>query len=301
MRKEFEMDKILKVIKNRWFLLGVSFLSFIYVILLFNVVANTFTCYLEVANFSAMMVLYVFVNFIFGVIMFFTRKQIPTIITALIIPLLTFALMIVGFGKWYLIIPPLVVSAVIFLSCGVAEACKTVMGTLLLIMFVVGALAYNIMCDYLNINIYYVATELFTSQDQDIDFSARNTDYMVTSDGRYRLVRYEEPKEDDNVTVSYYIEEAFKDKEYPYAVCRRVFGCKRVLVTAYQRDVSPKWINDTTLSIDGMTINVVEYLAKEEKDDGDADGTGTAQTAVGPKETTAADITSAPDGTEVTE
>lgn len=290
------MDKILKVIKNRWFLLGVSFLSFIYVIVLFNIVVNTFTCYLEVTNFSAMMVLYVFVNFIFGVIMFFTRKQIPTIITALLIPILTFVLMIVGFGQWYLIIPPFVVSAVIFLSCGVGEACKTVMGTLLLIMFVVGALVYNIMCDYLNINAYYAATELFTDQDQDIDFSTRNTDYMVTSDGRYRLVRYEEPKEDDNVTVSYYVEEAFKDKEYPFAVCRRVFGCKRVLVTVYQRDVSPKWINDTMLSIDGMKIDVVEYLAKKQEPDEGEQGTGTAQTTVPPKETSA-ESTSAPEET----
>lgn len=293
------MDKILKVIKNRWFLLGVSFLSFIYVILLFNIVVNTFACYLEVTNFSAMMVLYVFVNFIFGVIMFFTRKQIPTIISALIIPILTFVLMIVGFGKWYLILPPLVVSAVTFLSCGVAEACKTVMGTLLLILFVVGALSYNIMCEYLNINVYYVTTELFTSQEQDIDFSARNTDYMVTSDGRYRLVRYEEPKGDDKVTVSYYVEEAFRDKEYPYVVCRRVFGCKRVLTTAYRRDVSPKWLDDTTLSIDGMTIDVVEYLAQNDKSD--EEGTGTAETTVPPEETTAPSATSVPEETAASE
>lgn len=293
------MDKILKVIKNRWFLLGVSFLSFIYVILLFNIVVNTFACYLEVTNFSAMMVLYVFVNFIFGVIMFFTRKQIPTIISALIIPILTFVLMIVGFGKWYLILPPLVVSAVTFLSCGVAEACKTVMGTLLLILFVVGALSYNIMCEYLNINVYYVTTELFTSQEQDIDFSARNTDYMVTSDGRYRLVRYEEPKGDDKVTVSYYVEEAFRDKEYPYVVCRRVFGCKRVLTTAYRRDVSPKWLDDTTLSIDGMTIDVVEYLAQNDKSD--EEGTGTAETTVPPEETTAPSDTSVPEETAASE
>lgn len=294
------MDKILKVIKNRWFLLGVSFLSFIYVILLFNIVVNTFTCYLEVTNFSAMMVLYVFVNFIFGVIMFFTRKQIPTIITALIIPILTFALMIVGFGQWYLIIPPLVVSAVIFLSCGVGESCKTVMGTLLLIMFVVGALAYNIMCEYLNINVYYAATELFTNQDQDIDFSARNTNYMVTSDGRYRLVRYEEPKNDGMVTVSYYVEEAFRDKEYPFAVCRRVFGCKRVLVTVYQRDVSPKWINDKTLSIDGMTIDVEEYLARKKRTEEGDEGTDTAETSAPPKETSS-DITSAFEETAASE
>ena len=295
------MDKILKIIKNRWFLFGVSLLSFIYVLILFNIVVNTFACYLEINNFSAMMVLYVFVNFIFGVIMFFTRKQIPTIITALIIPILTFVLMIVGFGQWYLIIPPLAVSAVIFLSSGIGEACKTVMGTLLLIMFVVGALAYNVMCEYLNINVYYAATELFTDQDQDIDFSARSTDYMVTSDGRYRLVRYEEPKGDDKVTVSYYVEEAFRDKEYPFAVCRRVFGCKRVLVTVYPREVSPRWINNKTLSIDGMTIDVEEYLAQKKESKGEAEETSRAETTKPPKETSAPEETTATEETEAAE
>ncbi len=270
------MDKVLKILKNRWFLLGVSFLSFIYVVLLGKIVVNTFSCYLEISNFSAMMVLYIFINFIFGTLMFFTRKQIPTIIAALIIPIESFFLMIVGFGQWYLIIPPVIVSAVIFLSCGVGEACKTVMGTLLLIMFVVGALVYNIMTSYFGINVYYVATNLFTNQDQDIDFSTRSKDYLVSSDGSYRLVRYIDKKNDGEV-ISYYVEEAFKDEEYPFVVYRKVFGCKRVLVTAYKRDVSPKWISDTKLSIDGMTIDVVELLKKKEPEN-DTDTT-TAQTS----------------------
>lgn len=290
------MDKILKVLKNRWFLLGVSFLSFIYIIMMFNVIDNVFTCYLEVENFSAMMVLYVFLNFIFGAIMFFTRKQIPTIITALVIPFLTFVLMIVGFGQWHFIIPPLIVSAVIFLSCGVGESCKTVMGTLLLIMFVVGGLAYNIMCEYLDINLFYVTTEEFTSQGQDLDFSARSKDYLETSDGKYRLVHYVEQKGDNNV-VSYYVEEAFKDKEYPFVICRKVFGCKRVLVSVYERDINPRWVNNTTLSIDGKTVNVVELLAQKKKPEDDEEaaetGTGTGTAATTPKEAVTAETDAA--------
>lgn len=253
------MEKLLKFLKNKWFLLGISFLSFIYVFILGNIAIRTFDSYLEIENFSAMMVTYVFVNFIFGVLMFFTRKQIPTIISALIIPVESLILMIVGFGQWYIIIPPVIVSAVIFLSCGVGESCKTVMGTLLLIMFVAGGLAYSVMSSYFGISLRFVATDMFTDQDQDIDFSTRNVNYLVTQDGKYRLVHYEEHKE-EHVVTSYYVEEAFKDNEYPFAVFRRTFGCRRVLVTAYERDVNPHWIGNDKLSIDGKVLTIEEIF-----------------------------------------
>lgn len=285
------MEKLLKFLKNKWFLLGISFLSFIYVVILGKIVLRTFDSYLEVENFSAMMVLYVFVNFIFGVLMFFTRKQIPTVICALIIPVETLVLMIVGFGQWHIIIPPLIVSAIIFLSCGVGESCKTVMGTLLLIMFVAGGLAYNVMSSYFGISVRYVATELFTDENQDIDFSTRSMNYLVTEDGRYRLVYYVEQKEEHTVT-SYYVEEAFKDTEYPFAVFRRTFGCHSVLVTAYERDVNPRWLDNHRLRIDGETLDMEELFAPKSDE---------AEETTTPEKTTKPSRTTAPETSDITE
>lgn len=253
------MEKLLKFLKNKWFLLGISFLSFIYPVILGQLVIRTFDSYLETENFSAMMIFYVFINFLFGLLMFFTRKQIPTIICALIIPLESFALLLVGFGQWYIIIPPVVVSAIIFLSCGIAEACKTVMGTLLLIMFVAGTLAYSIMSSYFGISIRFVATDVFTDQDQDLDYSTRSLDYLLSEDGKYRLVRYVEYLDED-VKTSYYVEEAFKDTEYPFVIFRRTFGSRRILVTAYERDVNPHWRDNETLIIDGETFKMEEVF-----------------------------------------
>lgn len=279
------MEKLLKFLKNKWFLLGISFLSFIYVYILGKIVIRTFDSYLEVENFNAMMVLYVFVHFIFGVLMFFTRKQIPTVISALIIPVEALLLMIVGFGQWHIIIPPVVLGAVIFLSCGVGEACKTVMGTLLLIMFVAGGLAYSVMSTYFGISLRFVATDLLPGESQDIDFSARSRNYLLTEDGRYRLVYYEEKKEERTVT-SYYVEEAFKDEEFPYAVFRRTLGCRSVLVTAYERDVNPKWIGNDKLSIDGIILLMEEVFAPPTDDEGEETTTTAAETSK-PSRTTA--------------
>lgn len=262
------MDKVLKFLKNRWFLLGISFLSFIYVYFLGKIALLTFTCYLEISNFASMMVLYIFVNFIFGVLMFFTRKQIPTILSALIVPLETLCIMVVGFGEWYLVIPPLVVSAFVFLSCGAAESFKTVGGTLLLLMFIVGALVYSVFLNF-GISLNYVITERafdYTSKpydysQRDFDYSKRKLNYLENSTGEYRVVLYVTEGDKNDVT-SYYVEEAFKDEEFPFVTFRRVFGCKRILTVAYANaNVTPKWVSEDTLTLDGLTFKMEELFA----------------------------------------
>ncbi len=267
------MDKLIKIFKNKWLRLGVSFISFIYVIVLGKIVVNTFVSYLEISNFSSFLIFYIFINFLFGVVMFYTRKQIPTMITAIIIPLEAFALMIVGFGQWFLIIPPVVVCAIIFLASGLAESCKTVMGTLLLVMFVVGGLAYSVMVSVFNITVSYAANQLVYNQDQDLDYATRQTDYLMTEDGRYRLVVYTEQR-NNGVLTRYFVEKAFQDKSYPFIECRRVFGCKEVLADMHQRTVNPRWIDNENLYIDGVKINMEELFAPK-KDDEETEGSET--------------------------
>lgn len=258
------MDKFLKFIKNRWFLFGISFLSLIYVYFLGKVTLLTFTSYPEVENMTTLMIMYVFVNFLFAVLMFFTRKQVPTIITALIIPLESFLLMIVGFGQWHIILPPVAVSAVIFLACGVGESYKTVVGTLFLMMFVVGGLVYSVFLNF-GISVNYVLVDQIYEEDQEFDFSQRSRDYLTTSDGRYRLVYYTDTGDNGTVTT-YYVEEAFKDEELPFVTYRRVFGCRRVLAVAYENaDPAPRWLSDDTLYIDGKTVNMEELFAPPKK------------------------------------
>lgn len=254
------MDKFLKFIKNKWFLLGISFLSLLYVLFLAKMVQLTFTSYLEADNMTTLMIMYVFINFLFAVLMFFTRKQVPTILTAAVIPLETFVLMIVGFGQWHIIIPPLAVSAFIFLACGVAESFKTVAGTLLLMMFVVGGLVYSVFLNF-GISLRYVLVDQIYEEDQELDYSFRDSDYLTTEDGRYRLVTYTKEKDGRSVT-EYYVEEAYKDEEYPFGTFRRSFGCRKVLAVAYENaNPAPRWISNEKLYIDGKTVEMEELFA----------------------------------------
>lgn len=270
------MEKVLKFLKNRWFLLGISFLSFIYVWFVANIVRVTFTCYLEVENFVSMMSLYLLINFLFAVLMFFTRKQIPTIICGIIIPLEAFALLITAFGQWYIIIPPMVVGMFVFLFSGVGESCKTVLGTLFLLMFVVGGLVYNVFLNF-GITLFYVVTDL-EDNGVEIDMSERSNDYLVSRGGTYRLVKYIDEDGDRSVT-SYYVELASEDEEYPFVYCYRVYGCRHVLSTLYNRDIDPRWLSDTTLYIDGREREMEELFSDKGESFGeDGDSYGTAST-----------------------
>ena len=160
------MDKFLRFIKNKWFLLGISFLSLLYTVFLAKMVQLTFTS--------------------------------------------------------CLIITPVVVSAFIFLACGVGEAFKTVAGTLFLMMFVVGGLVYSVFVNF-DISLRYVLVDQIYGEDQELEHAVRNTDYLTSGDGRYRLVTYTKDRDGKPVT-EYYVEEAFRDEEYPFGIFRRSFG-----------------------------------------------------------------------------
>ncbi|MBD5104228.1 MAG: hypothetical protein HDT47_05125 [Ruminococcaceae bacterium] len=286
------MDKFLKFIKNRWFLLGISFLSLIYVYFLGKVALLTFTSYPEIENITTLMIMYVFINFLFAVLMFFTRRQVPTIITAAIIPFEAFLLMIVGFGQWHVIIPPVAVSAFIFLACGVGESFKTVVGTLYLMMFIVGGLVYNVFLNF-GISVSYVLVDQIYGEDQELDYSQRSHDYLTTSDGKYRLVHYDDLSDNGTVT-SYYAEEAFKDEEYPFITYRRVFGCRKVLAIAYENaNPAPRWVSDSILYIDGKTVDMEELFASPADDEEEPEETTTKAppTRITITEASAPDIT----------
>lgn len=270
------MDKVLKFIKNKWFLLGISFLSLLYIVFLGKMVQLVFTGYLEAKNMTTLMIFYVFINFLFAVLMFFTRKQVPTIMTAVIIPLETFALLIVGFGQWHVVIPPLAVSVVIFLACGAAESFKTVAGTLFLMMFVVGGLVYSVFLNF-GISLRYVLVDQIYEEDQELDYSFRDSDYLLSGDGRYRLVTYTKEKDGKTVT-EYYIEEAYKDEEYPFCTFRRSFGCRKVLAVAYENaNPAPRWTSDNTLYIDGKTVDMEKLFAPPEENTEETEETTTTK------------------------
>jgi len=219
-----------------------------------------FGFYLEYENPTSLFVLYVFVNIAALGLMIYTRKQVITMINCMLLPPIVFVIVIFGFGNWYLIIPPLVVMAAMFFINTANETLKTVLGTMYLLLYVIGVVAY-------------IAFNLFMGNitATGVDLSLRDVDYEVLSkSGEYRVVRYVD-KPGERRTAAYYVEETDGDIEIPFGVAKKVFGCKHVHTSSYtsKSDNPVSW---TSVKVNGKKSEVLNvegslrenpYLVKE--------------------------------------
>ena len=251
------MNKIFDILRNRWVKFGVSFLTPGFPVFLVFVDWLAFAYYLEPTNPVPLFLLYVLVNFVFGGIMFYTRKQVITRIVACITPLAAFLLLFLAFGQWYLIVPPVAICLFTFLAAGTNETFKTILGTIYLLMFVVGTLVYLTMLHF-NLTISSLLSI------SDCDLTKRSSEYDYSKNGSYRLVQYVDDDSNERRTASFYVERTKDDIELPYLNCRRHFGSQKVLVTMDRESVSYNWISDTELYIDGRVKDLDEIFAQAE-------------------------------------
>lgn len=279
------MDKFLEIVRNKWFRFGLAFLTIIYMWFIGYVAWLAFAYCLTPTNNASLFALYFMINFIFGALMYFTRKTIVTRILCVLIPFECVALMLTAFGNWLIIIPPVVISMLCFFLAANPENLKIIMGTMYLILFVVGALAYGAFLKF-DISLFYVITgEEITPQTRDED------SYLLSTDGTYRLVSYTR-KTEAQTSTSYYIELAGEDSHLWFLDCYRVYGCKKILATINDREVNPTWISDTKLRIDGKVRDVEELFAQEEEEPEEstsAAGSDDADTTEKTSQTTAED------------
>ena len=240
------MDKLVAFFKNVWFRRSIAVVCWGYTALLCWVAWLTFGYCFEYENATSLFVLYLFVNIAALGLMILTRKQVITMVNCMILPPIVFLILIFGFGNWYLIFPPLAVVAAMFFINASNETLKTVLGTLYLLMYVIGVAAY------VAISLFIGGISFISDSSSSLDLSLRDYDYEVlSSSGEYRVVRYvDEPGE--RRTASYYVEYTGDDVELPFAVCKKVFGCKHVHTASYSGK------SDDPISWEMATVNGVE-------------------------------------------
>lgn len=76
------------------------------------------------------------------VTMLYTRKQLLTIVTSLVMLPALLPAVLLYFGEWHVLIPMLVVALVIFFFSGLGETAKTVYGTIFVLLYLLGSLVY---------------------------------------------------------------------------------------------------------------------------------------------------------------
>lgn len=217
------MDKLVAFFKNVWLRRGVALLCWGYTAMLVWFAWLNFAYHFEFENPTSLFVLYLFINIAALGLMIYTRKQVITMINCMVLPPIVFVSVILGFGNWYMLIPPLVVVIAMFFICAANETLKTVLGTMYLLMYVIGVVAYVV----INLLMGRIS---FT----DVDLSLRDASYeKLSPDGEYRIVRYIDEPTKERRTASYYIEYTGDDVEIPFGICKKVLGCQRVLTTKF--------------------------------------------------------------------
>ena len=252
------MDKILDILRNKWIKRAVSLLSLGLPLFVAYIDWLAFAYYLEPVNNVPLFLLYILVNFVFAGIMFYTRQQFITKLVVCVTPILAFVLLIIAFGQWYLIVPPIVTCLFTFLAAGLNETFKTILGTVYLLMFVVGTLVYLTM-------LHFNLTVRTFLQISECDITKRSENYSYSPDGSYRIVMYVDDAGNERSLTTYYIEKTEDDIKLPYLNCYKHLYSQKVLVTMDQSSVVYKWLNNNELYIDGRAKNIKELFAQAEE------------------------------------
>lgn len=291
------MDKVINFFKNKWCKRFFALFSPAFPLFIGYVDWLAFAYSLEPLNPIALFLLYVLVNFLFGGLMFYTRNQIVTRFSLCISPLLIFLMMIIDFGNWYMLVPPLVICAFVFLASGAGETLKTVLGTIYLLMFVVGALVY------LTLLHFNLTPQSLLIKDY-CDLDNRTYGYVYSPGNTYRLVTYIDDDNSERISASFYVEECENDVQLPFLNAYRHFDSLRVLVTVHLDELEYYWVSDTELFIDGRTKDIPELFIKqrtpETEEEEETSETGVKKPIVFDEEKEA-EITAIPEDTAVTE
>lgn len=247
------MDKLLAFFKNVWFRRGVSLLCMGYTAFMVWVAVLNAAYYFELENPTPLFVLYLFVNIAALGLMILSRHELLTRINSYLLPPVVFVTVICALGNWYMIIPPVVVMVVLFLVNNSNETLKTVLGTMYLLMYVIGIVGY------IGASFFLGHIALY-----DVDLSKRDTSYeKVSESGEYRIVRYFDTV-GDRKTQSYYLETTSKDRNIPLGTCKLVLGCKHIHTSTYE-DYPEDLVDWDFRVIDGKKTEVliVENFVRE--------------------------------------
>lgn len=248
------MDKLVAFFKNVWFRRAVALISWSYTVFMAWVAWLCFAYTLEFENPTPAFVLYLFINVCAVGFFILSRKQVITQINSYILPPIVFLVTFFGFGNWYVVIPPVVVMLVMFFANTSNETLKTVLGTMYLLLFVIGIVGH-------------IGAEQFIGNFTFLgpDLTERDPNYeSLSSTGEYRLVRYLESTSDRN-TMGYYVEYTGDDIELPMGIAKKVLGCKRIHTAAYT-DVSQNFVEWKVQKKNGKDVDVLIVDGKSVRD-----------------------------------
>lgn len=195
------------------------------------------------------LVIYTVASIVFLALMIYTREVLFTrILSVLLLPIVFFLLLFnISNGNWVLIIPAFVTAIVIFFAAGTRETVKVIMGTIYLLLYVLGIVAY-IVCQtlfsetkgetVLDMSLD-PASGVYSYYKEDLSHLAQVIDEKntISPDGKYRFY-LTDVKDSDRGCVRIYVVPNGEDNHMKFFSLNQK-GIKKRITTKGTRGVVP--------------------------------------------------------------
>lgn len=182
------------MLENVWLKRCIAVAGFAYAAVITLLAYATFLYDLEFVSGkqSSFFIMYAVASVVFMVLMIYTREQFVTRLISVILLPVVFFLALFNFhnftdANWILIIPPFIVALVMFFAAGTHETVKVIMGTIYLLLYVLGIVAY-VVC-----NMLFGSSTVETTLDMNLDPQSTVYSYYKND-----LVHLSKVIEDDN-------------------------------------------------------------------------------------------------------
>lgn len=148
-------------------------------------------------------VIYFVASVLFMCLMIYSRREICTKFVSVALLPVCFALILFNWGNWILIVPPFIVGLVMFFASGVHETTKVVLGTIYLLIYVLGLVGFLVL------RMLFGGSSVTTVLDQDLPnhddvfqlyndeaqwnklLNVTKEENLISPDGKYKLVLYD--------------------------------------------------------------------------------------------------------------
>lgn len=137
------------LLKNIWFQRCVGAVSILYTLLLGWMAYAAAFYRVEYVNKPLFAFVFVAVNLLMLTLMLLGRKTVLVRILSILNMIFYLPLVLLDFKDWLMIIPPAIVVLVMFFCSGNSESCKTVLGVILVLIYVLAALGYFVLSSLL--------------------------------------------------------------------------------------------------------------------------------------------------------
>ncbi len=147
------MNKFMTVVTNKWFRFAVSILGVAYSVVLAYFDYIVFFYDIEYVSQKEFAILGSVFSALICLLFLYTRRSPLTCIFGMVNMVLFFPLLLLDWGNWPLLLPAAVVTLFGFFCCHMNETAKTIFGTIFLLMYILGGIAF-----FLIMNVFRVTT-----------------------------------------------------------------------------------------------------------------------------------------------